>query len=116
MGSGADFCFSKNCYTRSNESQVEQDKIETRSSTDATALLLSPQVIVGCWNKIYKKSFLDQHALRFSTNLFYGEGLSFITAAAQCCDIVGIGCRKVYYYRRNNELSATTKFSIEKIL
>lgn len=112
---GADFCLSKNCYTRNNESQVEEDKIESLSSTDATSLLLSPQVIVGCWNKIYRKSLLSDIGMRFSTNLFYGEGLSFITTAAQHCDIIGVGCRKVYYYRRNNELSATTKFNIEKM-
>ena len=111
----ANFCLSKNCYTKNNESQVNNDKIEKISSLNATALLLSPNVIVGCWNKIYKKTFLDDNKMRFSTNLFYGEGLSFITTAAQLSDCVGVGCKKVYYYRRNNELSATSKFNIDKL-
>ncbi len=110
-----DFCLSINCYTKKDEKQIKKDFIKIISPEDATALLLSPRVIVGCWNKIYKKSFLDNNKLRFSTSLFYGEGLSYITNVAQLSKSVGIGCRKVYYYRRNNELSATSKFDIEKM-
>lgn len=111
----APFCLSKNCYTKRGEAQVANDNIISLSAVDATALLLSPRVIVGCWNKIFKRSFIAENNMRFSDTLFYGEGLTFITNAAQLCDSVGVGERKVYYYRRNNELSATTKFNIEKI-
>lgn len=113
--SGGDFCLSRNCYTRKGEEQVQEDRVETLSPEDATALLLSPAVIVGCWNKIYKRSLLMDNDLHFSSELFYGEGLSFITTVAQRANAVGVGCRKVYYYRRNNAVSATTKFDIEKL-
>ncbi len=112
---GADFCLSKCCFTKSREKQTEEEYIETLSSEDATALLLSSEVIVGCWNKIFKRSLLEVHNLRFSKDLFYGEGLSFITTATQLSSCVGVGNRKVYYYRRNNEASATTKFDIQKL-
>ncbi|MFZ2714671.1 MAG: glycosyltransferase family 2 protein [Streptococcus suis] len=112
---GSEFCLSKRCYTKSGEKQTESEYIEKLQPEDATALLLSPDVIVGCWNKIFKRSFLVDNNLKFSTTLFYGEGLSFITTAAQLSNSVGVGNRKVYYYRRNNEASATTKFNIEKI-
>lgn len=112
---GAEFCLSKNCYTKAGEKQIENDRIEKLSSEDGTALLLSPRVIVGCWNKMFKKSFLIEKEMRFSSNLFYGEGLSFITTASQKTQSIGVGERKVYYYRRNNEMSATTKFDIEKM-
>ena len=112
----AEFCLSRNCYTQNGESQVVDDSIDTLNGIDATALLLSPRVIVGCWNKIFAKAFLDRNKMRFSTTLFYGEGLSFITNAAQLANCVGIGNRKVYYYRRNNEASATTKFDIRKFI
>lgn len=111
----ADFCLSRNSFTHKGEAQVKNDWVEVLSPEDATALLLSPAVIVGCWNKIYKRSLLMENNLRFSSELFYGEGLSFITTAAQLSTAVGVGCRKVYYYRRNNVASATTKFDIEKI-
>ncbi|MGF0019756.1 glycosyltransferase family 2 protein [Sporofaciens sp. SGI.106] len=114
--SDADFCLSKNCFTRINEGQIENDRIEEYTPEDAVALLLSPRVIVGCWNKMFKKSFLDEHQLRFSSSLFYGEGLYFITQAAMLANHVNVGERKVYYYRRNNEMSATSKFNIEKMV
>lgn len=111
----AEFCLSECCYTRKKEPQTELENIKKLNRDDATALLLSPKIIVGCWNKIFKRSLISDNNLKFSTTLFYGEGLSFITNASQVANCVGVGNRKVYYYRRNNELSATTKFNIEKI-
>lgn len=110
-----DFCISENCYTKTQEQQIEKDDISILTPEETVALLLSPRVIVGCWNKIYKKTFLKDNHIRFSTNLFFGEGLNFIVNCAQASSNVGVGQRKVYYYRRNNELSATSKFNIEKL-
>ena len=111
----SDFCLSKCCYTKSGEIQTENEYIEKLQPEDATALLLSPNVIVGCWNKIFKRSLIVDNNVWFSTTLFYGEGLNFITTLAQVSKSVGVGNRKVYYYRRNNEASATTKFDIDKL-
>lgn len=110
-----DFCLSLNCFTKNGERQIDDDLIKIYSPEEATALLLSPRVIVGSWNKIFKKQFLIENDLWFSSELFYGEGLRFITSAAQCSSCVGVGRRKVYYYRRNNYASATSKFNIEKL-
>jgi glycosyltransferase involved in cell wall biosynthesis len=111
----ADFCLSTRCYTRKAEKQVKTDVIERYDSDEAIALLLSPEVVVGCWNKIYKKSMLLSNDLWFSESLFYGEGLTFITSVAKACEYVGVGNRKVYFYRKNNEASATTRFDIGKL-
>lgn len=78
-------------------------------------MLLSPRIIVGCWNKIYRRQWLLDNQLHFSSELFYGEGLQFITSAAQKANTVTVGNKKVYYYRRNNYDSATTRFSIDKM-
>lgn len=110
----ADFVLTKNWFTRERQSQVEYDNIKTITPLQATALLLSPSVLVGCHNKMFRKSFLDKNKLRFSTSLFYGEGLNFITKAAQLANKVTTGERMVYYYRRNNEVSATTKYNVQK--
>lgn len=112
---GADMALSANCYTKKEETQTAQETAENMSSEDAVALLLSPAVIVGCWNKIFKKALLEDHNIRFSTDLFYGEGLTFITDAAQAARSVCVGNRKVYYYRRSNDASATTTFDIRKL-
>lgn len=110
----ADFVLTKNWFTRETQPQVEHDHIETITPLQATALLLSLRVIVGSHNKMYRRSFLEKNNLRFSTSLFYGEGLNFITKAAQLANRVTTGERMVYYYRRNNEVSATTKYNVQK--
>ncbi|MGQ7318909.1 glycosyltransferase family 2 protein [Streptococcus suis] len=112
---GSEFCLSKSCFTKSGEKQAESEYIKKLTPEEATALLLSPNVIVGCWNKIFKRSLIVDNNIWFSTTLFYGEGLTFITTVSQRSESVGIGNRKVYYYRRNNEASATTKFDINKL-
>lgn len=111
----SDFCLSKCCFTKKDEKQTENQRVEILTQEEATALLLSPEIIVGCWNKIFKRTFLINNSIFFSTALFYGEGLNFITSAAQLANSVGVGNRKVYYYRRNNIISATSKFDIEKV-
>lgn len=112
---GAEFCLSLYSYTKQNEPQTAKETETIISPAQAVALLLSPKVIVGCWNKIFKRSMLEKHNCRFAEDLFYGEGLNFITNAAQVANCVGVGNRKVYYYRKNNDVSATTSFNIEKI-
>lgn len=111
----SEFCLSKRCFTKSGEKQTQSENIEKLTPEEATALLLSPDVIVGCWNKIFKRSLIVNNNIWFSTTLFYGEGLTFITTVSQISKSVGVGNRKVYYYRRNNEASATTKFDINKL-
>lgn len=110
----AEFVLTKNWFTCEGQSQVEHDTIKTITPLQATALLLSTRVIVGSHNKMYKRSFIEKNKLRFSTSLFYGEGLNFIIKAAQLANQVTTGERMVYYYRRNNEVSATTKYNVQK--
>ena len=110
----ADFVLSKNWFTRESQPQVTVDYVETISPAEATSLLISLRLIVGSHNKMFRKKFLDDNGLRFSTTLFYGEGLNFIIKAAQLVNYVTTGERMVYYYRRNNESSATAKYNIQK--
>lgn len=111
---GCEFCLSTICYERYGESQTSNETVTRYTPADATALLLSPRMYVGCWNKIFKKSLIVDNKIEFSSSLFYGEGLRFITQVSQKCNGVGVGNRKVYYYRKNNQDSACTHFDIEK--
>ncbi len=112
---GADFCISRHFITKEGENQPLQQTIETFTNAQGTALLLSPDMIVGCHNKMYRRELIERNGLRFSTELFYGEGLFFITTASQLAQCIAVGNRKVYFYRKNNQDSATTKFSIENL-
>lgn len=110
----SDFLISKNCYVKKGELQTVEN-IENINSDDAIALLLSPRIVVGCWNKFYKRSFLVENNLLFSTKLKYGEGLHFISRCADKAKIITVTEHKGYYYRRNNAYSATTDFKMDKI-
>lgn len=110
-----DFGLSLNCFTSDKESQSLTDFSAILTPDDSMRLLLSPRIIVGSWNKIFRRSLLLDNNIYFSESLFYGEGLHFIVNAAKRSRKVAVGNRKVYYYRRNNYSSATTKFNIEKL-
>lgn len=113
FNNNCEFGFSKNCYFSNNQEQIN-DNIIIVDSNKATALLLSQQVIVGCWNKIYKTSFLKSNNIYFSDKLFYGEGLNFIIKVANSTSKIAVGSKRVYFYRKNNSSSATSKFNIKK--
>lgn len=110
------FCFSINCFQSLNEKQIKIDKISLLNKNDAINLLLSPRVVVGCWNKLYSRELIIKNNIRFKEELNYGEGLKFIIDVCRNCNVIGVGESKVYYYRNNNKLSATTSFNIQKIL
>lgn len=110
----SEFCIARNFITKEGEEQNEE-KLQLLSNAEGTALLLSPDMIVGCHNKMYLRDTIEKHKLRFSTELFYGEGLFFITTFSQLANSVAVGNRKVYFYRKDNQNSATTKFSIENL-
>ena len=101
-------------FTTRNLKQISCNKIEVWTPEKATAELLFPHITVGCWNKIYKRDFLNRFNLRFNLEFYVGEGDKFINEAAQRAKSVGVGCKKVYYYRLNNTESATTKYDVRQ--
>lgn len=112
---GADFCISKCFITKEGEKQFPQQTVEKLTNAQGTALLLSPDTIVGCNNKLYQRELIEKNKLRFSTELFYGEGLFFITTVAQLAKCIAVTNRKIYFYRKDNQESATTRFSIDNL-
>lgn len=110
----ADLCISMNNFTTKNSNQVKTDKITTMSSELAVAELLYPRVRMGVWNKLWRREFILDNNFRFLEGQVTGEGLIFMTNAAQYANRVGVGQKKVYYYRLNNDQSATTVANYEK--
>lgn len=112
----ADFCLSKRCYSTQKDLELtdKTDNVKVLNSIEATELLLSQEIFIGCWNKIYKLDLLRNNNIRFCESLYYGEGLKFIVNTAQVADKIGVGTERVYYYRINNMHSATKKFNLEK--
>ena len=109
---GAEMTMTDNIFTTRDQVQVDHDEIRVRSSEDAVAALLYPQIVVGPWNKMYKRSLLQKHNLTFSVP-WSGEGLYFSTMSAQYSNKVAVGQRKVYNYRLNNTESGLSHYNIQ---
>lgn len=110
----ADICISMNNFTTKDKIQVNNDKITTLTSEYGVAELLYPRVRMGVWNKLWKKEFIDKNQFLFLSGQHTAEGLIFMTNAAQYANCIGVGQRKVYCYRLDNDMSATTKANVEK--
>lgn len=109
----AEFVILKNCFTSVKQGQLE-NKIIKINNEDAVSLLLGLSMELGCWNKIYSKSLINKNKIFFDENSFYGEGLQFILEIAQKANGIGLGTKRVYYYRKNNIYSATSNFNYSK--
>ena len=119
--SSADFAMSSNCviYREGLEElpfEVTYEFEEWDNDRAIYELLYPGQINVGCWNKIFKREFIVTNNLNFSTELYMGEGLDFILRAAQIANKVAVGSEKVYYYRKDNENSATTAINVPKYI
>lgn len=99
-----------------NYDKKQTKRIEERiiNGEKAAIALLSYTVPIGVYSKLFKKSFLDHNNIRFRTNLVIGEGFNFNMDAFQRAKKVNMSNRKIYFYRRDNDTSVTTKFSMKK--
>lgn len=80
----------------------------------ATEAILCYKLQIGVYNKLFERSFLKEKNVRFIEGLPIGEGFNFNVAAFQRADHIAVGHRKVYFYRKDNSDSVTTKFNAEK--
>lgn len=112
----SDMCMTTEFFTQKTDVQEPKEIIEVMQPADAAALLLSPKMVVGTYNKFYRREWLNKNNLRQNEKLFSGEGLNFIVTVAQYANHVTVSNRKIYYYRRNVSESATTKFNIKMFI
>lgn len=104
--------FSDKIFTTRDRKQTKYDSIETWTAEDAAAAIIYPHMEIGPWNKIYSLEMLKRNNITFSVP-WSGEGLYFAAMAAQHSNHVGVGHRKVYNYRLNNENSGLTKYDVQ---
>jgi len=109
---GSQMAFSDKVFTSRDQTQTKSDKMETWSAEKATAAIIYPHMAIGPWNKIYSRKLLRENGITFSVPWF-GEGLYFAATAAQHADRVGVGHRKVYHYRLNNQNSGVTNYNVQ---
>lgn len=111
---GAEIAISRHCYTSYDNTQVSHDFITELKSEEAVAEFFYPRIMLGSWNKMYDMRFLNKHHFKFVPELKTGEGLEFITRVAAAANKIVAGNKKVYFYRLDNVISATTKANVER--
>lgn len=112
LSHNADIALTKEMMTTFHPEQKINDIVSEYSARDALIEIFSYNVPIGVYCKIFKKSVLEN--VRFEEDLRIGEGFNFNTDAFQRANKVVMGRKKIYFYRRDNEASATTNFSMEK--
>lgn len=112
----SDMCMTTKVFSKKTDIPLRDVKVDKLSAEDAAVLLLSPRVVVGSWNKLYRRQWLIDNKIIQNEKLFSGEGLNYIVYAAQFANSVTISNQRIYFYRRNVSESATTKFNLNMFL
>ena len=110
----SDISLTTEFFTTFKEKKNNKDKIKVVSSEEATILILTYNIPIGVYCKMFKREFLEKNSIKFEEDLQIGEGFNFNTYSFQRANNVTIGKRKIYFYRRNNPTSATSSFSLKK--
>lgn len=109
---GSEMALSDKLFTTRDQKQNDDDFIETWTPEKATAEIIYPHMEIGPWNKIYSSKLIKENNISFSVP-WSGEGLYFASTAAQYANHVGVGHKKVYNYRLNNENSGLTNYNVQ---
>lgn len=112
----AEVAYTIDMFTTFHKEQVSNHFSQVISSEDATENILCYKVPIGVYSKMFKRSFLNEHKLRFLEDVYIGEGFNFNTACFQRANKVVISSEKIYFYRRDNDASAMTSFKEAKCL
>lgn len=111
----ADIAISKGILDNYNATNNNcHDNIIVVNGREAQKQILTYRMNVAVWNKIYKRQFLQDNDILFYEDVYMGEGFNFNIKAFKFANKIVIGEKKIYFYRRDNNQSATTKFRLDK--
>lgn len=110
----ADVALTTNMFGNFNTKQIKNDEQEVWSNYQATINMLTYNIPIGVYNKLFSSSLIKSNNIIFFEELFIGEGFNFNMLALQYANKVAVGKKRLYYYRRDNPESATSKFSEKK--
>lgn len=88
------------------------DKKKIISPTTAMKELYLNKINVAVWNKIYKKSIIDDNNLRFNEKFWFAEGMTFNIEYFQHSKKIAT-CYALLYHQVKNPDSAVRKFNLE---
>jgi len=93
---------------------VTHGDVNIWSGDDTAKAMLMYTLQIGPWNKLIKKSIVDQNGIKFQENFYCGEGFAFSIECFQMAKKVAVGHSNLYFYRIDNATSGSSTFSIKK--
>ena len=110
----ADISICNKMFSNFDNRQTGRERIKQITAEDATEAILNYKIPIGVYSKMFKIDLIKINKIKFFEELFMGEGFNFNVLCFQHAKKIIESNRKIYYYRRDNSTSATTKFSITK--
>ncbi|MBC6910259.1 glycosyltransferase family 2 protein [Lactobacillus reuteri] len=110
----SDISLTTKMFDNFNMKQVVHENIRSITPEEATINIMNYNIPIGVYSKLFRTKFLKEYNLKFNEKLYMGEGFNFNVASFQRAKSIVCSDRKIYFYRRNNSNSATTKFSVDK--
>lgn len=111
----ADISLTTEMFGNFQKEQVSDEEKVLYTAEDALEGILTYNIPIGVYCKLFKRKFLIENNIRFNKELFIGEGFNFNADAFQNAKKIAVGNRRIYFYRRDNPTSATTSFSEKKV-
>lgn len=102
-------------FGKPHKEHSNSDMVSVWTGKQAVIEMLYHKIVIAPWNKMIKKSLIDDNNLKFNPNYFNGEGFAFSIECFQHAKNVAVGNRKVYYYRVGDPNTGASKFKVEYI-
>lgn len=110
----ADVAYTVDMYTTFHNEHIANNQVKVITPEDATENILCYKIPIGVYSKLFNREFLVKNNIRFLEDVYIGEGFNFNTACFQRANKVVMSNERIYFYRRDNEASAMTKFKAAK--
>lgn len=107
-------CYTIESFSKEISANRGSFREELLSSEEATRRMLCYHYPIGCYAKMFKRSFLG-NSCRFILGQRVGEGFNFNVYTLSRANKVVEGNKVIYMYRQDNTESCMTKFNPEKV-
>lgn len=111
--SSCDVVMNKNNYSGCND--VSNNNFSVIRAEKAIEWIYLGDLFVAVWNKMYRRSVLEENCIKFNEKIWYGEGMLFNVEFLQHVNSVAVGESAVYHQTFNPD-SAMRKFNLKSNL
>ncbi len=109
-----DMAVSTRCFKQGMQPQ-DAERYHVADAAEIVEAIYLNRVGVAVWNKLYRRSVLEENKLIFHTDYWFAEGMLYNILYLQYVKRVAVGNRRVYHFA-DNDNSATRLFRLESYL